>query len=929
VLILSVFASNAYGATLGTPGEIDIKVSYTQGSNSHSIVYVIWIENETENYIQNLYVCNRILGIEKTLTGTALPFWKMNKYPKSEVDGVTGATQRNTDFSITRTLANNSIRQFKIYMEVDHSFDSNDWFEDQPALLYSADIDLDHLQTEYDMVPIGWTRNDNEGGSTSNLFKDDPPHTSPTIGQLQTELRYINNKMVGTGFGEEYTDNTAATNIVGSLKVKVATQPAVPLSARVVSVEAPAQLITDEVFDLKITMINDGTKTWGEADGQERVTLVSKEPDFNTVWGTYFIIKGQGSSVAPGESKTFTAPLRAPHNPGNYSMSWQCQNWVPTGGYVPDLNPIPFFGEIANISINVTQRQEVQPPYPTPTPGVISKSDFEYVGSFKLPGMDGFEDAYNESGLTLRKVNGQKHLIVGTGTYETDIYETDIPTPTPIVDGNYENVPVASFIHDWGPVDFGTNNTSQERVYPNCGFWFDNENSTLYWSHYNSYYTGGPSGFPTLASTRFNSDGTTTNLNAWYIPDGSNPFKSFWGGVLKLSNGFAAQYTGGRDMAVGFGGYYSICGSASRGPSLGAIARPDPEQSRMDLLPMMSYIDGISACPRDGNYFSNIYWITKPENPWTGKWTGVDVTRAGVFIDLPDKKGYISFAKQGIGRIGYDYGGYNADGHYQDVWYFYNIEDLGAVALGKKVMTSVLPDTYSSMQYPIPGEITSGACFDEETRLLYVYVMQSIPQQYGSRPIIHVYHLKEEIENVTLVDHVFDESTDSCFGAYQNIVIAGDGNVVDFQSGSSVNLIAGNSIQLLPGTYMHEGAAIHAWVTPDSTFCEQNEASVSYKNSFEKARKIDASIDASEKGMDGEQLKIYPNPGNGVFTIELANFQNQVTICVTNLLGTIIYPQHIIPSTHFGLDLSTKPKGIYIVRLSDGKKVINKRIILK
>jgi hypothetical protein len=927
-LYFTVLAGNTDHGPLGDPGNIEIEVSYTKGSANfgYSIVYVIWIENETENFIQNLYVCNTVLGIGKTLTGTALPYWKMNKYPSSEVDGVTGATQKNINFSISKTLADNSIRQFKIFFEVDHSFDGNDWFVDQPALLYSADVDLDDLQAEYALVPIGWTRNDNISGRTSNKFKDDPPHTSPPIGELQSELRYITHKMDGTGFGDEYTDNTAATNIVGSLKAKI-TVPAVPLSAKVISVEAPTELITDEIFDVQITMLNDGTSTWGEAEGQERVTLVSKGPDFNTVWGTYFIIKGQGSPVAPGESFTFSAPLRAPHAPGEYSMSWQCQNWIPSGGHVPDLTTIPFFGEIATTSIHVTQRQEVQPPDPVPTPGVISIADFEYVGSFRLPGMDGFGDSYNESGLTLRKVDGQKHLIVGTGTYATDMYEISIPQPVAIIDGNYSNVPVASFVRDWGPIDFGTDNPNGERVYPNCGFWFDNDENTMYWTHYNSYYTGGPSGFPTLASTRFNTDGTTTNLNAWHIPVGYNPFKSYWGGVIKLSDRFATKFTNGRDMAVGFGGYYSICGTASRGPSLGAIARPDPTQSTMDLLPMMTYIDGISACPRDGNYFSTIYWITRPENPWSGEWTGVDVARAGIFIDMPDKKGYITFTRQGIGRIGYDYGGYNADGHYQDVWYFYNINDLGAVALGENVVTSVLPDTYSTVQYPIPGRITSGACFDEETRMLYVYVMQSIPQQYGYKPIIHVYHLSEQSDSVTLVDQTFDQHADACFGAFQHILVAGDGNPVEFESGSKVNLIAGSSIQFLPGTYIREGANVHAYISTDGSFCDLAKSPIiETKPIAAKSLDVENQKPIKNESIKQQSIKVFPNPNNGLFTVTVEGLDQAAQLVVYNLLGTIVH-QNII-HTEKTIDISDLQRGLYVVRIINKNELLSQKILI-
>jgi len=177
-----------------------------------------------------------------------------------------------------------------------------------------------------------------------------------------------------------------------------------------------------------------------------------------------------------------------------------------------------------------------------------------------------------------------------------------------------------------------------------------------------------------------------------------------------------------------------MCASASRGPALGAISKPEPGDSVLNITPIMYYPDPV-ACPRPGNYFSNIgYWDTQPTAPWEGWWAGVDLCRAGVLIDLPDKKGYMAFAYQGIGRLGYDFGGYNADGKYQHCWYFYDLEDLGNAASGNSDPTTLLPVRFYEINYPIEGDFISGACFDEDTRNLYLYSV---------KPVIHVYHLKE------------------------------------------------------------------------------------------------------------------------------------------------------------------------------------------
>lgn len=514
----------------------------------------------------------------------------------------------------------------------------------------------------------------------------------------------------------------------------------VEMSAEFVSCTAPDTVITDQVFEAQIVMKNNGTVAWGQNSDQIKVTLVSQGPAFNTTWGTYFIIMGQGNTVRPGETFTFTALLRAPGTPGSYDFSWRCLNDIPGGGVPVNRNETQF-GETASKRITVTQRQETKPADPPHRNGILDASDLEYVGSFQTNNVQGQENIYTESGLTLRNVNGSKHLLLRTGTYNYRLYEIGIPTPVKIT-GN-TTIPTAPLINDWGELSYGQING--ETIGANAGMWFDNSSNTLYWSHYNSYYTGGAGGFPQLAATRLNSDGTKANVGYWYLPDGLQKYKGYWGGVTKLSSSFANTYTGGRELALGFGGYYSICGSASRGPALAAVKLPSGSGTRLDMKEMMYYPDPIAA-PRDGNYFSNIYWRTIPDNLWEGEWTGVDICRAGVFIDLPEKKGYLAFANQGIGRIGYDYGGYNADGSYQNCWYFYNINDLGAAASGTKSPTSIVPTSFTTVEYPSESGSTfiSGACFDEETRMLYLYAKMSAG--YNGRPVIHVYHVKEGYE---------------------------------------------------------------------------------------------------------------------------------------------------------------------------------------
>ncbi|OGJ87544.1 MAG: hypothetical protein A2268_03835 [Candidatus Raymondbacteria bacterium RifOxyA12_full_50_37] len=504
----------------------------------------------------------------------------------------------------------------------------------------------------------------------------------------------------------------------------------------------PESLITDEVFEARISMKNTGTTTWGSSSGQTPVTLVSQNPKCTMTWGTWFIILGQGNAIAPGDTFTFHSRLKAPSSPGTYDFGWQIERWLGGGGSFDTTTP--FFGDtVTGESIYVSQRLETPPPPPLHKDSLLDSSDFEYMGSFKVPNIPGQEDKYTESGLALKDVGGTKNLLVRTGTYNFRLYEMTIPELEKIEDGDYSLVHTGSVVQDWGELAYGT--IGGENIGSNCGFWYEDSSSIIYWSHYNAYYAGGASGFPQLMATRLNPGGTKTNIDYWYIPGNQGPYKSYWGGPLKLSKDFADTYTGGRDMAMGFGGYYSICGSASRGPALGAIARPDTANTTLDLVAMMNYTDP-SASVRDGKYLPVVgYWDDAPPSPWEGKWTYNDICHAGVFIDLPDKKGYLAFVEQVTGRIGYDYGGYNTDGHSQNCWYFYDIKDLGAVALGNLRPDSIKPASFVTINYPtgktfIRSRPVQGACFDSLSRMVYIYVQRV---QDNGEPMIHAYRIKE------------------------------------------------------------------------------------------------------------------------------------------------------------------------------------------
>ncbi|MGV3698204.1 RCC1 domain-containing protein [Flavobacterium sp.] len=72
---------------------------------------------------------------------------------------------------------------------------------------------------------------------------------------------------------------------------------------------------------------------------------------------------------------------------------------------------------------------------------------------------------------------------------------------------------------------------------------------------------------------------------------------------------------------------------------------------------------------------------------------------------------------------------------------------------------------------------------------------------------------------------------------------------------------------------------------------------------------------------ENNTLLIYPNPNNGNFTIDFDSLLGEKKIEIYNILGQIIYNSKV-DNEHAVINLSGKPKGIFICRISQGSKII-------
>jgi hypothetical protein len=165
-----------------------------------------------------------------------------------------------------------------------------------------------------------------------------------------------------------------------------------------------------------------------------------------------------------------------------------------------------------------------------------------------------------------------------------------------------------------------------------------------------------------------------------------------------------------------------------------------------------------------------------------------------------------------------------------------------------------------------------------------------------------------------------------CYDALQTITVAGGSTTVYFQSGSTVNLIAGQKISFLPGFHAYSGSIMHAYIS--TAFCEPP-GDVVQPDPLIKS--LDISQNSPEKNRISEAkcVKVYPNPNDGRFTIELSNFDAPVQLSIINTLGTVVFNKTSLLGENPLLDISHLNKGLYFVKVRSNNFMQTQKIIIK
>lgn len=90
--------------------------------------------------------------------------------------------------------------------------------------------------------------------------------------------------------------------------------------------------------------------------------------------------------------------------------------------------------------------------------------------------------------------------------------------------------------------------------------------------------------------------------------------------------------------------------------------------------------------------------------------------------------------------------------------------------------------------------------------------------------------------------------------------------------------------------------------------------------------------DTREISNISNDISIFPNPTNGIFSIKLNDIESIQSYDILNIHGLAVYAANVVQdssSNQIDLNLDSLPKGIYFIRMNIGNQFISKKVILK
>lgn len=167
---------------------------------------------------------------------------------------------------------------------------------------------------------------------------------------------------------------------------------------------------------------------------------------------------------------------------------------------------------------------------------------------------------------------------------------------------------------------------------------------------------------------------------------------------------------------------------------------------------------------------------------------------------------------------------------------------------------------------------------------------------------------------------VIEDGNSGCFDSEDIIILAGSGTNFLLESGASLELAAVNSVLLKDGFRALAGSYGRFFIDPSGSYCNPQALLSSVDEMY-----LEPLIEIADKG----PVRIYPNPTTGKFTIELTNPDDspETSVEIFSILGEKIKQLDRFDQMSYQFDLSNHITGLYLLRIRQGNKIWQEKLI--
>jgi|GEM_PF-3123596 len=174
--------------------------------------------------------------------------------------------------------------------------------------------------------------------------------------------------------------------------------------------------------------------------------------------------------------------------------------------------------------------------------------------------------------------------------------------------------------------------------------------------------------------------------------------------------------------------------------------------------------------------------------------------------------------------------------------------------------------------------------------------------------------------NWDLPNTIINDGQNFCYDASQIITAGGNGKTFVVMPGGSATMIAGQKISYLPGVSIMAGGHLHGYISTNGEFCGSPGPPMA---------PVAMGKDDIQPVAGQSFFKVYPNPTNGNFTLELnGDFESSATaVEIYDLIGEKVLSVRLTGEHSHDFSLSGETTGIYFIRVISGNRVETVKII--